>query len=295
MSVTTGATDYRVEPWKGMADLAIDHYSGLFEMIEQARGPHGAAKVFLLLGQKGVYLVRYHVKSRGLEQQRIADAMSPELGAWRWEAQRESENEVRWAEAFSTCAGLGVDIVILLVGVATGGVGGGALIVWKLAELGPSAIKCTMAYQAWSASVNQRPAWKDSTMGQVVFIAAEVADLGLTTRKIYQGVDRLRRVATWGERFERPAARHLAEAVQWHEGARLALVHLPNLTLKGANLMSLPRTLNSSQLANEIARAADQTEFTPTTLPFLWPVDEVRRWSGLTTDAWNLPFWMPRF
>lgn len=295
MNATTGAVDYRFEQWKGTAELAIDHYSGLFEMVEQAGAPQGAFKVFLLLGQKGVYLVRYHLKNQALEQQRIADALPADGVASPLEAQQAAANEVRWAEAFSSCTGLGVDIVILLVGVAAGGVGGGALIVWKLAELGPSAVKCTLAYQAWSAGIDQRAAWKDSSVGQVLWVAADVADIGLTTRKIYQGVDRLRRVASWGERFNRPAARYVAEAVQWHEGARLALVHLPNLALKGANLFALPRTLDSRRLAEEIHLAAGAKVNGLAAPPLFSPLEEVRRWSGLSAESFELPFYWPRF
>jgi hypothetical protein len=278
----------RIQMWRNWAQLGVDHYSGLFEMVEKGGERAGVLKLFLLLGQKGIYLVKFNAKNKSLEQQVLTDELTLDVDLAE-KLMRDAQIESLWADMMGTCGALGFDTVLIIVGAATAGAGGMAMIGWKVASAGINAIKCAMAWDAYESTKAGLPVFKATAAGKLMAITADIADIAVTGRMLSLSFGSAKRAMGLVRNDSLKYGRNIAEAVLLREGAKIGLVHLPNMVLKSANLLDSAKTLSANELTAVLQKACDRSTSTPYFDPWMDFEQSFQPFFDLTLPSYWLP------
>jgi hypothetical protein len=244
-------------------------------MVEASSERAAAVKIFLLLGQKGVYLLTFRLKTGALEHTRIAGGIQDDARQAE-KLRREALLEARWAEVIGACGPLAFDLLLVGVGVATSAGGGWAVILARAPDILVGAAQCYVVYEAYSAAQAGRTAWAETSAGRAFVTTVDAVDVVLTSTHLVKSVGKFTQAAKLLQRDTVHFGRDVAEAVAWREGAKIALVHLPGLVLNSANLLASARTLTAA----EVEQALRPLLFAPLPLPVLGPLADFHRLLG---------------
>lgn len=216
--------------YRDVSKFGHDQITALYELVEAAAptARSGTARLFLGVGAIGFYIVKMGLDGAAVEISR--KGTSAELVA---QLQLRHERAAKKTQAAAAVLGeCGGTLIVAALGVLTGPLAG-LLIASAMIGTAKCLIALDRARHAWQGTKSLF----DSSDGKVVELVIDVADLGVAVGTAAKGVTKTLAVRALAGRGAALGHRAALGQIAANEIAKLVIVHVPGLVLKGENLV----------------------------------------------------------